>query len=171
MKRNDGVMQGKENTIEVMSEWVCCKLHPREMRSTYVEHIRVEYWADEIILLMQWLSKGLTTIFYGLIASYLYDRFGKAETNGIESINELLGAHRKALAQLSILIEKEGDERVREKAIELASLHEVLLKRIVENDPDLYRLIDIAKRELDDLGSAELNSRLESEFWREGKDN
>lgn len=64
---------------------------PRRDSLDYVRNIRVHYLAEEIVYVLQALSTGMTGIFIGLIANYLYDKTKKPNPK-IEVLTNLLAA-------------------------------------------------------------------------------
>src|SRR6266702_1886650 len=111
-------MRPERDDLAAAAEYICVRLHPQELRTAYVQHLRQRYawgdvpWDGLIMVALQTLSDGITNVFWGLLIAAVYENYKKPNAN-IEQLldkqanmERLLDEQRATVAGLHELISK-----------------------------------------------------------------
>jgi hypothetical protein len=162
-------MRNYDDSIEATAEYVCVELHPRVLRSRYVEHISVSYRAEIIVYVLQALSTGMTALFVGLLTNYLY---GKAKKKrGIKEktdLKKLVAEQKKTIRELEKLLKAERSRAAVKEARLSLTFHQNILVQIENHDSSLETLIADAIKQLEQKGKDKLLKHVDS--YRESVD-
>lgn len=162
-------MRHYDDPIEATAEYVCVELHPRVLRSRYVEHISVSYRAEIIVYVLQALSTGMTALFVGLLTNYLYDKAKKK--HGVKErtdLKKLVAEQKKNIRKLEKLLEAERSRAAVKEARLSLTFHQNILVQIENHDPSLETLIADAIKQLEQKGKDKLLKHVDS--YRESVD-
>jgi hypothetical protein len=156
-----------DDDLAAAAEYVCVRLHPPELRSRYVANVRGGYQAGDITpeflitLLLQALDTGMTDLFIALLATRLYDKFKPPDPN----IEGLLQEQRSLLVRLETAIDRLGPEEKQPEAARVMhqrrtktvrasqQLHEDVIRKIEDDDPQIPAMVEDALRQLEARGA------------------
>jgi hypothetical protein len=161
-----------DNHLLLAAETMCLRLHPRGQKSSYVMDRRAHYSADVVTYVLQALSEAMTSIFYGLLANYLFDTYGKGKQVALPL---LVKEHKKELKKLEALLTNyradpnfpyEVDEATERAHVNEAKrrmrFHNEAIIRIQDSDPRIAEMVEDVMRQLEKRGHQPLSDKFES---------
>jgi len=149
---------------------MCCSFYPKEYKTNYVTDMSAEFNGPETTYILQALSLGLTSICFGLISNFLYDKAKLKLSPKDKSIEHLLDDQKRKLDQLHDVIATgkatypfmNGMEcEITQEDRDLALFHEETLLKIQENSPEVKKMVEDSIRALEERGKAGLFSELD----------
>src|SRR5690554_738462 len=149
---------------------MCCNIYPEQYKTNYVTDISADFDGPETTYILQALSLGLTSICFGLVSNFLYDKAKIKLSPKDKSIEHLLEEQQRQLDQLHELIAsgkatspfmKDMECEITQEDRDLARFHEEALLRIKENSPEINKMVEDSIRELEERGVESLSRELD----------
>lgn len=156
-------MPRQKTKIETAAEYICIRLYPQALRSSYVRDIRVYYHAEAIVYALQALSAGITSLFVGLITNYLYDKTKKPDQKLVD-MEALLRKQEEKLQELEKLLVKEKDREFRAYANQQLELHKKTILQIQNSDSEIVTMVEDALQQLEQRGQKAIDDEIDSNF-------
>jgi hypothetical protein len=156
-----------EDRLRPAAEYICVKLHPPQLRSMYVEHLRVHYRAEAIVYVLQALSTGMTALFLGLLTNYLYDKYNKStkdKERENRKLEKLIAEQERQISELEALLKQEKDRGFARRARQSLSFHNETLIRIKNPDSSIELLVRESVELLEAKGTEEVSKEVDSHW-------
>ncbi|MGJ3257491.1 MAG: hypothetical protein ACFE0K_14350 [Alcanivorax sp.] len=159
-----------DTPLQTAAQYMCCNIYPEQYKTNYVTDISADFNGPETTYILQALSLGLTSICFGLISNFLYDKANIKLSPKDKSIEHLLEEQQRKLDQLNELISsvkstfkfmKDMKCEITQEDRDLARFHEEALFRIKENSPEIKKMIEDSIRELEKRGVDSLSRELD----------
>ncbi len=166
-QRESGV---NEEELDILATHTVALMYPESHRASYIDDVSGDYNASEIVYALQHLSVGLTSIFAGLIANWVYDKIRHDGKEEEISLYELIERQSEHLEQLNRIIESGRSrypyidlppQEISDEHKELAKFHEMQLLRIKECDPAIAEMVEEAVDKLESRGTKALTDELQ----------
>jgi len=159
-----------DTPLQTAAQYMCCNIYPEQYKTNYVTDISADFDGPETTYILQALSLGLTSICFGLVSNFLYDKAKIKLSPKDKSIEHLLEEQQRQLDQLHELIAsgkatspfmKDMECEITQEDRDLARFHEEALLRIKENSPEINKMVEDSIRELEERGVESLSRELD----------
>lgn len=149
---------------------MCCSFYPEEYKANYVIDISSDFNGPETTYILQALSYGLTSICFGLISNFLYEKAKLKLSPEDKSIEHLLEEQQRKIDQLTEVIRtgksiypfmEDKECEITQEDRDLAKFHEEVLLKVRENSPEVKKMVEDSIRALEERGEARLINELD----------
>jgi hypothetical protein len=147
------------------ASYACVKILPLSQREAYARDIRVKYKADLVVVILQELSHGMTSIFIGLLTNYLYDKArSKARARHKMALRRSVRQQRRELRKLRRWLDAQHARRPTKRIEKRYNTYAEILTRVDKADPSIAKAIEDAVRQLEKRGAAVLREQVSKQF-------
>lgn len=159
----------EETPLYSAAKYMCLNLYDDNYKDSYVLDMHSHADATQVYYIIQGLSVGLTSICFGLLSNYLYDKAKLKLSDEDKSLKGLIEQQSKQIKELEEII-KTGKSsfpfhdalecEIEEEDRDLLVFHQKSLLKIQENDPEIQAMVQEAIDTLESVGELGIQSKI-----------